>query len=144
EGLEPRHDWINRDGFISLWRDSSGSVRVPNLAGFRPWPADSNWPPRFTAIAGGALIGKRITLDPDGGGEADGGTGPSGTRAANLNLDVARALAGLLEAAGAEVRLTRSGDFALSDVERVQINEAFRADHFVRIGHRAERPMVGY
>ena len=143
-GLEPRLDWINRDGFVCLWRDSSGAVRVPALAGYRPWPSDSTWPPRFVAVAGGALHGRRITLDPDGGGDEDGGTGPSGTRAANLNLEVARALAGFLEAAGAEVRLTRAGDFALSDVERVQVSEAFHADRFLRIGHRAEPPMLGY
>ncbi len=143
-GATPTIEWINRDGFVRLPRDSSGAVRTPRLAGYRPWPTDADWPPRFTAIARGVLHGRRIVLDPDGGGDEDGGTGPSGTRAANVNLDVARALAGMLEAAGADVALTRSGDFALSDVERVQINEAFRADHFVRIGHRAERPMVGY
>lgn len=138
------HDrWINRDGFVVLERTPHGPA-YPQLPGYRPWPTDSPWPPRFTAIAGGALIGKRVVLDPDGGGDDDAGTGPSGTRAANLNLDVARALASFLTAAGADVRLTRDGDFALSDVERVQASEAFHAERFVRIGHRAERPMIGY
>ena len=137
--------WINRDGFVVCPRDSvTGFVSIPRLPGYRMWPSEVRWPPRFTAIAGGALHGKRIVLDPDGGGDQDGGTGVSGTRAANLNLDVARALAGMLQAAGAEVMLTRSGDLALSDVERVQLSEAFHADRFVRIGHRAEAPMAGY
>ena len=137
--------WINRDGFVDCPRDSAtGFVMIPRLPGYRLWPSDARWPPRFTAIAGGVLHGKRIVLDPDGGGDQDGGTGSSGTRAANLNLDVARALAGMLQAAGAEVLLTRSGDLALSDVERVQLSEAFHADRFVRIGHRAEAPMAGY
>jgi len=57
---------------------------------------------------------------------------------------VARALAAFLSAAGAAVELTRAGDFALSDVERVQISEAFHADRFLRIGHRAEPPLLGY
>ena len=50
----------------------------------------------------------------------------------------------MLEAAGADVKLTREGDYALSDVERVQISEAFRADRFLRIGHAPEPPMIGY
>jgi hypothetical protein len=72
------------------------------------------------------------------------GSGKSGTRAANVNLSVARALAEFLAAAGAEVRITRAGDLSLSDVERVQISEAFHADRFVRIAHRPEPPTTGY
>jgi N-acetylmuramoyl-L-alanine amidase len=142
-GPSPARTWINRDGFVRLAMDS-GRVRVPQLPGYRTWPSDDEWPPRFAAIAGGALLGRRIVLDADGGGDLDGGTGKNGTRAANLNLEVAHALAGFLEAAGAEVRLTRTGDLALSEVERVQASEAFHADRFLRIGHRAEPPMLGY
>ncbi len=147
--------WINRDGFAVVDCDSFHLPTVPTLPGYRPWAQEVvsgdylhawpwPWPPRFTAVAGGALIGKRITLDADGGGEADGGTGAGGTRAANLNLEVARALAGFLAAAGAEVRMTREGDLSMSEVERVQTSEAFHADRFLRIGHRAEPPMLGY
>ena len=143
-GPDPEVRWINRDGFVCLPRDSSGAVRVPALAGYRRWPSDSTWPPRFTALCGGALHGRRITLDPAGGGDEAGGTGPSGTRAANLNLEVARALAAMLRGAGAEVKLTREGDYALSEVERVQVSEAFHADRFLRIGHAPEPPMLGY
>ncbi len=143
-GFAPALDWINRDGFVRLPRDSSGDVPVPQLAGYRPWPADPAWPPRFTPICGGVLHGRRIVVDPDGGGEDPAGVGISGTRAASLNLEVGRALAGFLRAAGAEVLLTRSGDYALSEVERVEKSEAFHAERFLRIGHRAEPPMLGY
>jgi hypothetical protein len=102
------------------------------------------WPPRFVAICGGALHGRRIVIDPQGGGDEAAGQGVSGARASMLNLEVARALAGMLAAAGAEVKLTREGDYALSDVERVQISEGFHADRFLRIGHAAEPPMIGY
>jgi N-acetylmuramoyl-L-alanine amidase len=167
EGFEPSLTWINRDGFVCLNRDSTGKVSVPQLRGYRPWvtgheailaPRDSaearefvpvpavseEWPPRFVAICGGALHGHRITLDPAGGGDEAAGTGVSGTRASSLNLGVARALAGFLTAAGAEVRLTRAGDYALSDVERVQISEDFHAERFLRIGHAPEPPMIGH
>lgn len=135
-GPAPALRWINRDGFVRLPRDSSGAVHVPALPGYRAWPADSALPPRFVAIAGGALHGRRIVLDPEGGGEDGAGQGPGGTRAASLNLESARILAGFLTAAGAEVRLTRDGDLALSEVERVQTSEAFRAERFLRISHR--------
>jgi len=133
---EPRVPWLNRDGFARLPRDSAGAVHVPALPGYRAWPADSVLPPRFVAIAGGALHGRRIVLDPEGGGEDGAGQGPGGTRAASLNLESARILAGFLTAAGAEVRLTRAGDLALSEVERVQLSEAFQAERFLRISHR--------
>jgi N-acetylmuramoyl-L-alanine amidase len=166
-GDDPKVGWINSDGFVCLPRDSTGRLHLPRLAGYRPWatehgailaPRDTaeahefvpvpaaapEWPPRFVAIAGGALHGRRIVIDPAGGGDESAGQGVSGARAATLNLQVARALAGFLEAAGAEVKLTREGDFALSDVERVQVSENFRADRFLRIGHAAEPPMIGY
>jgi N-acetylmuramoyl-L-alanine amidase len=160
-GASPEVRWINRDGFVRLASENSWRVRVPALAGYRRWGSESGessphdstavptppstaWPPRFVAICGGALHGHRITLDPAGGGDEAAGTGPSGTRASSLNLEVARALAGFLSAAGAEVRLTRAGDYALSDVERVQISENFHAERFLRIGHAPEPPMIGH
>jgi len=139
-----RIPWLNRDGFAVVPRDSSGRALVPALPGFRAWPADSTLPPRFVPIAGGALHGRRIVLDPEGGGDDAAGQGPGGTRAAFLNLESARILAGFLKAAGAEVRLTRDGDHALPDVGRVERSEAFRADRFVRIAHRTSPPRLGY
>jgi hypothetical protein len=37
------------------------------------------------------------------------------------------------------VHLTRSGDMALTEAQRVQGSETFRAERYVRIGHRARR-----
>jgi N-acetylmuramoyl-L-alanine amidase len=135
----PTLRWMNRDGFAVLPRDSTGAIAVPRLPGFRRWANDSTETPGFVPIAGGVLQGRRITLDPEGGGEDPAGTGASGTRAANLNLEVARILAGFLSAAGAEVHLTRAGDLTLSEAERLQGSEDFRADRYLRIGHRARR-----
>lgn len=143
-GAWPANDAVNRDGLVALRADSSGSFTAPRLAGYRAWGADSTWPPRYTAVAGGALAGKRIVLDPEGGGDDAAGTGPSGTRASAFNLDVARALGGMLQAAGAEVLLTRAGDASVSEVERVQAAEGFRADRVLRIGHAAAPPIAGH
>ncbi len=150
---DPAVRWINRDGFVRLESDSIGldvrpagrpnPVRVPELAGYRSRAGEA-WPPRFAAIAGGALHGRRIVLDPAGGGDDAAGAGPSGARGAALNLETARMLAAMLAAAGAEVRLTRDADAAVSDLERVRLSEAFRAERYVRIGHPAAPPRVGH
>ncbi|HEY6866088.1 MAG TPA: N-acetylmuramoyl-L-alanine amidase, partial [Candidatus Eisenbacteria bacterium] len=145
----PALGWLNRDGFALFPLDRAGRVSTPAIPGYRPWVDDSilagaSPPLRWAAIAGGALLGRRIVIDPDGGGEDPAGQGPSGTRAANLNLESARILAGFLTAAGAEVLLTRAGDQAMSDVQRVQAAEGFRPDRFIRIAHRAEPPRLGY
>jgi N-acetylmuramoyl-L-alanine amidase len=141
EEPSPRWSWINRDGFVALRQDPS--LGVPPLPGYRLAGPDT-LPPRFVAIAGGALHGRRIVLDPDGGGEDPGGMGESGTRGALYNMQVAQALASLLTASGAEVALARRADVATSDVERVRVSEAFRADRFLRIGHRPESTRAGY
>jgi N-acetylmuramoyl-L-alanine amidase len=138
------NDAVNRDGFVALRSDTSGAFRAPRLAGFRAWGPDTAWPPRYVAIAGGALAGRRIVLDPEGGGDDAAGTGASGTRASSFNLEVARALGGMLAAAGAEVRLTREGDAAVSEVERVQSSETFHAERYLRIGHAAAPAVAGH
>jgi N-acetylmuramoyl-L-alanine amidase len=142
--------WLNREGFAVLPRGPRGAVIVPRLAGYRAWPdslapaADGVPVVHRVPIAMGALHGRRITLDPDGGGADAAGIGKSGTRGANVNLRVARVLAGFLAAAGAAVRMTRAGDEGLSDIQRVQISEAFRSDRFLRIGHRSHPPRLGH
>jgi N-acetylmuramoyl-L-alanine amidase len=143
-GAAARPRWLNRDGFIAMALDSSGGVAVPRLAGFRRVDEDTLWPPRFVAVAGGALQGHRIALDPEGGGDDPAGSAPGGTRASALNLEVARALAAMLEASGAAVVMTRDGDHAVSELERVQVAEGFRAERYLRIGHANAPPVAGH
>lgn len=142
----PAAPWLNRDGFAVIPLPHDTRERTASLPGFRPLPdpTEGGWPARWTALLGGALHGRRIVLDPEGGGGDAAGQGPSGTRASFLNLECARILAGFLTAAGAEVKLTRDGDLALSEVERVQVSEAFHAERFVRIAHRAAPPRIGH
>ncbi|HYM80476.1 MAG TPA: N-acetylmuramoyl-L-alanine amidase, partial [Candidatus Limnocylindria bacterium] len=113
----PALSWVTPHGFAPFALDSAGRARAPALPGWRPLALPDSAPApavpvRWTAIAGGTLHGRRIALDPDGGGDDAAGMGASGTRASLYNLEVARALAGLLEAAGAEVRLVRTADAA--------------------------------
>ena len=79
-----------------------------------------------------------------GGGDDAAGAGPGGTRASALNLEVARALAAMLEAAGASVVMTRDGDHAVSELERVQVAEGFHAERYLRIGHANAPPLAGH
>ncbi|MEY4375290.1 MAG: hypothetical protein RL760_1457, partial [Candidatus Eisenbacteria bacterium] len=137
-----RPAWLDRNGFATL--PAASPATSPLVPGFRFVGADTLWPPRMAAIAGGVLHDRRIMLDPEGGGDDTGGLGPGGTRAASLNLEVARALAGMLRAAGAEVALTREGEGAVSELERVQASEAFAATHFLRIGHAMAPPIAGH
>jgi len=95
-------------------------------------------------VAGGALHGRRIAIDPEGGGDDPAGTAPGGTRASALNLEVSRALAAMLTAAGAEVVLTREGDQAVSELGRVQVAEGFRAERYLRIGHANTPALAGH
>ncbi|HTO90520.1 MAG TPA: N-acetylmuramoyl-L-alanine amidase [Candidatus Sulfotelmatobacter sp.] len=141
---DARLAWINRDGFLRLPAARADSGGLPALDGYRPWVGERAWPPRWVAIAGGALHGRRIVIDPAGGGDDPAGTSASGGRGASLNLEVARSLAAMLESAGAEVRLTRNTDASMSELARVQLAEGFHADRFVRIGHAAEAPRVGF
>ena len=139
-----RPAWLNRDGFVALPLDSVGRAELPRLDGFRRHGDWESWPPRVAAVAGGALHGRRIAIDPEGGGDDAAGTSPGGSRASALNLEVARALAAMLEAAGADVVLTREGDQAVSELGRVQVAEGFRAERYLRIGHANTAPLSGH
>lgn len=155
---DPLLRWINRDGFVSLvplevvaenglpdrWNGTWSGTGLPSLPGFREWKSDAVRPVRFVAIANGALHEHRILLDPAGGGDDPAGLNASGTRGAQLNLDVARMLQGMLEAAGATVQLTRNSDVPVSEFERVRIAESFHAERYVRIGHAPAPARLGH
>lgn len=84
---------------------------------------------------GGALMGKRIVLDPGGGGSDPDGVGANRLRGASVSLEVAKELRGMLAAAGARVDLTREGDETLSAQERVYIVNRSGADLAIAIHH---------
>ena len=95
------------------------------------------------------LAGVKICLDPGHGGDAHKAgykRGPTGVREAEMNFRVARYLAALLEAAGAEVLLTRDGDVEVSLAERAALANEWNADIFVSLHHNAigNKPHVNY
>lgn len=90
---------------------------------------------RLASVAGGALFGKKIALDPQFGGQEKGITGPTGVRASDLNLLLAEYLAQFLHGAGAETMLMREFDETVSLLNRVERAEQFGAELFISLGH---------
>jgi len=86
-------------------------------------------------LFGGVLSGKRIALDPGGGGADPGGLGPSKLRGASVNLDAAKHVRDILEKAGARVTLTREGDETISAQERVYLVNRSGAELAIGIRH---------
>jgi N-acetylmuramoyl-L-alanine amidase len=95
------------------------------------------------------LQGVKVCLDPGHGGDAHKRgykRGPTGVREAEMNLRVAQYLRAFLEAAGADVKLTRDGDYDLSLKERADIANECRADLFISLHHNAidNKPQVNF
>ncbi len=186
----------NADGFYALASSAAQgatlTARAPGYVTAATAPAGAV---RMLAIGGGALRGRKIALDPGGGGADTTGLGlaveavrivgaASDTSAASpdsaaadssddaivmddslatdelapgdidgrrraqafeadANLRVARALREYLEAAGAEVILTRDRPESLTSVDRLRRTEAFAPERVVVIGHRAAAGRAG-
>jgi N-acetylmuramoyl-L-alanine amidase len=120
--------WLEADGAVPIvlppWNDAP--------AGATPSPARPDtlvWQPILPA-----LIGKRVAIDPRGGGTDDQGAGPLGSRGSELNLHVAERLAALLRGAGCEVVLLRRGEVFLPDPERVLRADRFGAELYLAVG----------
>lgn len=87
-----------------------------------------------------ALTGRIVCLDPGHGGTAATDNyriGPAGEREEWINLRVALALRGMLEARGATVVMTRTSDTNVGLKDRADMAVAARADVFLSIHHNA-------
>ncbi|MDZ7391993.1 MAG: N-acetylmuramoyl-L-alanine amidase [candidate division KSB1 bacterium] len=87
--------------------------------------------PRIAKPPQSPVAGLIFVLDPGHGGEEPGAISPTGMMEKDVNLKWAKALAGMLRSAGAQVVLTREDDRTLSLKERVQIAQEARAHIFV-------------
>jgi len=81
--------------------------------------------------------GLHIALDPGHGGEQYGAVGPTRLTEKQINLQVADALAQLLEKKGAMVTLTRTTDTTLGLKERIDMAEQAGADILISLHHNA-------
>lgn len=81
-----------------------------------------------------------VVLDPGHGGDEAGALGPSGETEAQLNLDIARRAAAVLDTQGFSVVLTRNGDYRVPIRGRAAIADQLGASVFVSIHHNAPTP----
>lgn len=98
-------------------------------------------------VFGAPLSGATVVLDPGHGGDEPGAVGPAGTREKDVNLAIAFETKRQLEAQGATVVLTRTGDYRITLASRAAIAQALRPTVFLSIHHNAEpdqhRPTPG-
>jgi N-acetylmuramoyl-L-alanine amidase len=92
---------------------------------------------REVTVAGQPLLGATVVLDPGHGGEEPGAVGPGGLREKDVNLAIAQEAERLLEAEGADVVLTRTGDYRITLAARGAIAQALQPVAFVSIHHNA-------
>ncbi len=85
----------------------------------------------------GSYEGRVIAIDPGHGGSEPGTIGSRGTKEKDMNLDVAKKAAGILEAQGARVLMTRTGDWDVGLYERTDKANKDKADIFVSIHFNA-------
>jgi len=137
----------NADGFFGIASSGVPTAEAPgymtaSVAGGRI---------RLLPIGGGALIGRRIALDAAGGGaDTTGLVRMDSTLArfaqvlnADANLRTASMLQGFLEAAGAQVVLTRTKPESLTAIDRLRVTESFNAERVIVIDQRGG-PSVGH
>ncbi|MEW6724690.1 MAG: N-acetylmuramoyl-L-alanine amidase family protein [Bacillota bacterium] len=79
------------------------------------------------------LQGRRIAIDPGHGGHDPGARGALGLIEKDLNLDIALRVRELLAAGGAQVILTRDGDYYVNLYERARIANEAEVELFVSI-----------
>ena len=92
---------------------------------------------------GQAIREVTVVLDPGHGGvDEKGALGPSGETEAELNLDIARRTATLLEAQDVTVALTRTGDYRIPVANRAAIADLLEAEAFVSIHHNSPTPAL--
>jgi len=95
---------------------------------------------RLEALMGGALLGRKVVIDPQGGLDEPGEIGSSGTREEDVNFAVASLLGDYLARAGALVLLTRSAEESPGMWERVARTEDFGGEVLVSVAHNG-RPV---
>lgn len=88
-------------------------------------------------VYGQAVWGADVVLDPGHGGDEKGALGPNGATEAELNLDIARRTASLLEGQGVSVALTRTGDYRIPVRNRAAIADQLAAKAFVSVHHNS-------
>lgn len=83
------------------------------------------------------LTGIKITIDPGHGGYEYGAIGCLGDKEKDINLRISKILADKLKQAGAQVYMTRNGDYDVDLYDRVKISQKNDSDIFISIHNNA-------
>jgi N-acetylmuramoyl-L-alanine amidase len=89
-------------------------------------------------VTGTPVSGANVVLDPGHGGNESGAVGPTGLVEKDVNLAVTQDVQQLLEAQGATVVLTRTGDYNTTIKTRAEIAVDLQPQVFLSIHHNAE------
>jgi len=89
-------------------------------------------------VAGTPIVGAHVVLDPGHGGDEPGAVGPAGTTEKAVNLAIALEAQRRLEALGATVVLTRTGDYRITLASRGAIVTGIKPLLFISVHHNAE------
>ena len=92
---------------------------------------------------GQPLRAAQVVVDAGHGGDEQGTIGLSGETEAELNLDIARRTAAVLDGQGVSVALTRTSDYRIPISFRAAIADRLGAAVFVSIHHNAPTPTPG-
>lgn len=99
-----------------------------------PHAAEGKIPDRNGGYAGGRKLSETvIVIDAGHGGSDIGSTSASGVREKDLNLEVARGVAEMLDTDGSRIIMTREDDRDLSLYERTEVANLANADLFISI-----------
>ncbi len=90
-----------------------------------------------TLVWGTPIRQATVAIDPGHGGSEPGAVGPNGLTEKELNLDIARRTARLLEQQGITVVLTRTADYRVPLAVRAEIGNRLGSELMVSIHHNA-------
>jgi N-acetylmuramoyl-L-alanine amidase len=89
-------------------------------------------------VTGEPIAGANVVLDPGHGGNETGAVGPTGLLEKDVNFAITTDVQQLLEAQGATVVLTRTGDYNTTLKTRAEIAVDLKPQVFLSIHHNAE------
>jgi N-acetylmuramoyl-L-alanine amidase len=129
---------VRNDGVARALLTASGVV-LPVTSANADGSFDVDTPCSSHGTATGTPIsGANVVLDPGHGGNESGAVGPTGLVEKDVNFAVTQDVKQLLEAQGASVVLTRTGDYNTTLKTRAEIAVDLQPQVFVSIHHNAE------
>lgn len=114
--------WLTTDGKASAEEEDTSTDSAPTVQAAQTQSSSS-----------GSLSGYNIVIDPGHGGKDPGAIGLNNTLEKDIVTSTADYVVQQLEEAGANVIMTRSGDYFVSLDERAQISNSYNTDAFISL-----------